>query len=273
MLSGGARAGALILVLFALLGAAAPLLSPYAPDQQDLPHRLDSPSLGHPLGCDDLGRDVLSRLLHGARVSLGAGLVVTLLAGTTGILIGALAGYSGGRVDAALVGLIDLLLGFPGVLMAIAIVAVVGPALRNLILALCLIGWVGYARLARSLAIRLREADFVQAAGAAGASLPRVVARHILPGLLGPILVQAALGLGGVIVAEAGLSFLGLGIPPPTASWGSMLRSGSQNLLDAPHLTVFPALAIFGAILGANLLADGLGRRLDPRREAAGTAF
>jgi len=267
------RAGALILVLFAALGAAAPLLAPYSPHQQDLPHRLDPPSLRHPLGCDDLGRDVLSRLLHGARVSLGAGLLVTLIAGTAGILIGALAGYSGGRADLLLVGLMDLLLGFPGVLLAIAIVAVVGPRLRNLVVALCLIGWVGYARLARSLAIRLRETDFVQAAGAAGASLPRLIARHVLPGLLGPVMVQAALGLGGVIVAEAGLSFLGLGVPPPTASWGSMLRSGSQNLLDAPHLTVFPALAIFGAILGANLLADGLGKRLDPRREAAGTAF
>jgi peptide/nickel transport system permease protein len=271
---GGARAGALILLLFAALGAAAPLLAPYPPDSVDLPHRLDPPGLAHPLGCDDLGRDVLSRLLHGARVSLGAGLAVTLIAGTVGLLLGALAGHAGGRIDAALVGLIDLLLGFPGVLLAIAIVAVVGPRLTNLIVALCLIGWVGYARLARSLAIRLREAEFVQAAGAAGASRARIIGLHLLPALAGPILVQAALGLGGVIVAEAGLSFLGLGVPPPTASWGSMLRAGSQNLLDAPHLTIVPALAIFGAILGANLLADGLGGGIEPRRrETAGTSF
>ena len=266
-------AGALLLLALAGLGLVAPYLSPYAPDAQDLALRLEPPSLRHPLGCDDLGRDVLSRLLHGARLSLGAALSVTLIAGLSGVLLGALSGYAGGRADDLLVALMDLLLGFPGVLLAIALVAIVGPGTRNLVLALCLIGWVGYARLARSQAQRLRHADFVQAALAAGAPVPRVLLAHLLPNLLGPILVQASLGLGGVILAEAGLSFLGLGVPPPAASWGGMVRSGSQNLLDAPHLALFPALAIFVAILAANLLADELGRRLDPRREAAGWVF
>ena len=162
---------------------------------------------------------------------------------------------------------VDLFLGFPGVLLAIALVAVLGPRLSNLILALCLIGWVGYARLARSQALRLKTIEFTEAARSVGAARVRILARHLLPNLLGPCLVQAALGLGGAILAESGLSFLGLGVPPPTPSWGSMLRGGTQNLLDAPHLAVVPGAAIFLAVLGANLLGDGLRARLDPRAD------
>jgi peptide/nickel transport system permease protein len=251
------------------MALAAPALAPCPPERQDLAARLEGPNRSHLLGLDDLGRDVLSRLIWGGRISLLAGLVVVAVSGTAGVLLGSSAGYSGGKADLALVALVDLLLGFPGVLLAIALVAVLGPDLRNLILALSLIGWVPYARLARAQVLRLKSLEFVEAARSLGGRPPRLIVRHLLPNLLGPIIVQAALGLGGVILAEAGLSFLGLGVPPPAPSWGSMLRSGSQNLLDAPHLTIVPGMAIFLAVLGANLLGEGLGERLDPRGEAA----
>lgn len=267
---GGALAwGSALLLGLAAMALAAPALAPCPPERQDLAARLEGPNRSHLLGLDDLGRDVLSRLIWGGRISLLAGLVVVAVSGTAGVLLGSSAGYSGGKADLALVALVDLLLGFPGVLLAIALVAVLGPDLRNLILALSLIGWVPYARLARAQVLRLKSLEFVEAARSLGGRPPRLIVRHLLPNLLGPIIVQAALGLGGVILAEAGLSFLGLGVPPPAPSWGSMLRSGSQNLLDAPHLTIVPGMAIFLAVLGANLLGEGLGERLDPRGEAA----
>ena len=256
-----------------LLGILAPWLSPWPPDRQDLSRRLEGPSLDHPMGMDDLGRDVLSRALWGARVSLTTGLVVVLVAATIGTLLGTVAGLAGGLTDALITACIDLLLGFPGVLLAIAVVAVLGPHFINLVVALCLIGWVGYARLARTQVLRLRPLEFLQAARATGAGGGRLLRLHVLPNLLGPLLVQAALGLGGVILAEAGLSFLGLGVPPPTASWGAMLRTGSQNLLDAPHLTLVPGAALFLSILGANLLGEELGERWDPRRRPGGTPW
>jgi peptide/nickel transport system permease protein len=264
--------GAFLLAVLGSVALAAPWLAPHPPDRQDLARRLEGPARDHPLGLDDLGRDVLSRLVWGARVSLGAGGLVVLAAGSVGVLLGAACGYAGGRWDAGLVALMDLLLGFPGALLAIALVAVLGPDLRNLILALCLIGWIGYARLARGQTLGLKRLPFVEAARSLGGGPGRIVTRHLLPNLLAPLLVQAALGLGGVILAEAGLSFLGLGVPPPAPSWGSMLRSGSQNLLDAPHLTIAPGSAIFLAILGATLVGEALARGLDPRRrrEVAG---
>lgn len=265
--------GAAILLGFAALALAAPFLAPYPPERQDLARRLELPSPEHPLGRDDLGRDVLSRLIWGTRISLVTGLLVVLISGSIGVLAGASAAYSGGRTDAAMVGLVDVLLSFPGILLAIALVAILGPKLRHLILALSVVGWVAYARLARSLVRKLKGMDFIEAARALGGLPGGVVLRHLLLNLVGPVMVQAALGLGGAILAEAGLSFLGLGVPPPAPSWGSMLRSGSQNLLDAPHLAIAPGGAVFLAVLGANLLADGLGRRLDPRGEAGGTPF
>ena len=257
--------GAAILALLALVAVAAPWLAPAPPDRQDLSQRLEGPSAEHPLGRDELGRDQLARLVWGARVSLTAGLLVVLLSGTFGVLIGLISGYAGGRTDAIVMAIVDLFLGFPGVLLAITLVAVLGPRLPNLILALCLIGWVGYARLARGQTLSLKRLQFAEAARSVGGGRTRLLIRHILPNLLGPCLVQAALGLGGAIMAESGLSFLGLGVPPPTASWGSMLRAGSQNLLDGPHMTIAPGAAIFLAVLGANLLGEGLRSRLDPR--------
>jgi peptide/nickel transport system permease protein len=265
--------GAAILLGLAALALAAPFIAPYPPERQDLARRLELPSLEHPLGRDDLGRDILSRTIWGTRISLVTGLLVVLISGSVGVLAGASAAYAGGRTDAAMVGLVDVLLSFPGILLAIALVAILGPKLRHLILALCVVGWVAYARLARSLVRKLKGMDFIEAARALGGLPGGVVLRHLLLNLVGPVMVQAALGLGGAILAEAGLSFLGLGVPPPAPSWGSMLRSGSQNLLDAPHLAIVPGGAIFLAVLGANLLADGLGRLLDPRGEAAGTPF
>lgn len=258
-----ALAATALLLLAGLLG---PVLAPYGAEQMELERRLEGPSWGHPLGLDELGRDVLSRLLIGARVSLIVGLSVVGIAGTFGTLIGALAGALGGRWDGALMRLIDVFLAFPGILLAIALVAVLGPALSHVVLALVAIGWVGYARLARGQVLQLREQEFVLAARTAGLSPLRVVARHLLPNVLPLVIVQASLGLAGAILAEASLSFLGLGIQPPTPSWGAMINAGRGHLLDAPHVAVVPGLAILFAVMSLNFLGDALVDRLDPRR-------
>jgi peptide/nickel transport system permease protein len=261
----GGAAGLLVALLLAtaLVG---PLVAPYAYEAQDLDRRLESPSADHLLGLDELGRDVLSRLLVGARVSVAVGLAVVGIAGTVGTLLGALAGAVGGRADTALMRLIDVFLAFPGILLAIALVAVLGPALEHVVLALVTIGWVSYARLARGQVLQLREQEFVLAARAAGVPLGRLVRVHLLPNVLPVVLVQASLGLAGAILAEASLSFLGLGIQAPTPSWGAMINAGRSHLLDAPHLTLVPGLAIVVSVLALNFLGDALIDRLDPRR-------
>ena len=258
-----AAAGVAALLLIALVG---PLAAPYAFDAQDLDRRLEGPSLAHPLGLDELGRDVVSRLLTGARVSVAVGLAVVGLAGTFGTLLGALAGAVGGKADSALMRAIDVFLAFPGILLAIALVAVLGPALEHVVLALVVIGWVGYARLARGQVLQLREQEFVLAAKSAGVPLSGIVLRHLLPNILPVMVVQASLGLAGAILAEASLSFLGLGIQPPTPSWGAMINAGRGHLLDAPHLALVPGLAILVSVLSLNFLGDALVDRLDPRR-------
>jgi len=252
----GIAAGAFValLLLTALVG---PLLAPHADDAQELDRRLEGPSADHPLGLDELGRDVLSRLLVGARVSVAVGLAVVGIAGTLGTLLGALAGAVGGRADTALMRLIDVFLAFPGILLAIALVAVLGPALEHVVLALVTIGWVAYARLARGQVLQLREQEFVLAARAAGVPLARLVRVHLLPNVL------------PVVVVQASLSFLGLGIQPPTPSWGAMINAGRSHLLDAPHLTLVPGLAIVASVLALNFLGDALVDRLDPRRREA----
>lgn len=260
--SGSVTAGGTILALLLLAAALAPWIAPQPPAAQDLARRLEDPTRGHPLGRDDLGRDVLSRLIWGARTSLPLGLLVVAISALFGTIFGAIAGYAGGWTDAAITALAELLLAFPGLLLAIALVAVLGPRLSNLVVALSLIGWVGYALVARGETLRLKRQPFLEAAHSLGAAGHRVVIRHLLPHLVGPISVQAALGLGGVVMAEAGLSFLGLGVPPPAASWGGMLRDGTQNLLDAPRLTVAPGVAIFLTVLAAQLLGDGMRRWL-----------
>jgi peptide/nickel transport system permease protein len=256
----------LVIVLIAILAAVVgPSLSPYDPSAQELARRLEAPSLSHPFGLDELGRDILARLLAGARISLLVGLAVVSVSSTVGMLLGSVAGYFGGRVDDVISRLVDVLMAFPGILLAIALVAVLGPSLTNVVLALSVIGWVGYARLVRGQALRAREFDFVQAARALGAGPARIVVRHVLPTAFPAVVVQATLGMAGAIIAEASLSFLGLGVQPPTPSWGTMLDAGRSHLFDAPHLTIFPGLAIAFLVLGFNFLGDGLRDRVDPK--------
>jgi peptide/nickel transport system permease protein len=259
------RAGFVIVLITVLAAVAGPFLSPYESSAQELARRLEAPSLAHPLGLDELGRDILARLLEGARISLLVGLAVVSVSSTVGMLFGSIAGYFGGRIDDLISRVIDVLMAFPGILLAIALVAVLGPSLTNVVLALSVIGWVGYARLVRGQALRAREFEFVQAARACGASSARIVLRHILPTAFPSVVVQATLGMAGAIIAEAALSFLGLGVQPPTPSWGTMLDAGRAHLFDAPHLTVFPGLAIALLVLGFNFLGDGLRDRVDPK--------
>jgi peptide/nickel transport system permease protein len=258
------KLGAAIVLVTALAAVVGPIVAPFDTSAQELALRLTGPSLQHWFGLDELGRDILSRILSGARISLLVSLVVVSISASAGILIGSMAGYFGGRVDEIISRVIDILLAFPGLLLAIAMVAVLGPSLVNVVLALSLIGWVGYARLVRGQVLRARELEFVQAARALGASTSRVLVRHIIPTALPAVSVQATLGMGGAILAEASLSFLGLGVQPPTPSWGTMLNYGRVHLLDAPHLTVFPGLAIAVLVLGFNFLGDGLRDLLDP---------
>lgn len=257
--------GAILTIVLILVALAAPLISPFDPNSQDTFRRLEPPSKQHPLGLDDLGRDVLSRILWGARVSLRVGFSVVFLASIIGITLGAIAGYFGGAVDTVVMRITDILLAFPGILLAIALVAVLGPSLNNVILALATIGWVGYARLVRGQVLKVREMEFVTAAKALGARSPRVIVRHVLPNVINPVIVMATLGLAGAILAEAALSFLGLGVQPPTPSWGAMLTAGRRYLGLANHLAIYPGIAIMLAVMGLNFLGDGLIDALDPK--------
>ena len=261
------RVGAFIVLVTVVAAVAGPFLSPYDPSAQDLARRLEAPTLQHPFGLDELGRDILARILAGARISLLVGLAVVGVSSLLGMTLGSIAGYFGGKVDDVISRVIDVLMAFPGILLAIALVAVLGPSLANVVLALSVIGWVGYARLVRGQALRARELEFVQAARALGAGSPRIVARHVLPTAFPAVVVQATLGMAGAIIAEASLSFLGLGVQPPTPSWGTMLSGGRAHILDAPHLTVFPGLAIAVLVLGFNFLGDGLRDLLDPKTQ------
>jgi peptide/nickel transport system permease protein len=257
--------GALLTIVLIVVAIAAPLLAPFDPNAQDTIRRLEPPSRQHPLGLDDLGRDVLSRILFGARVSLRVGFSVVFIAAAIGIALGSIAGYFGGAIDVTIMRICDILLAFPGILLAIALVAVLGPSLNNVILALATIGWVGYARLVRGQVLKVREMEYVTAAKALGARSPRVIVLHVLPNVINPVIVMATLGLAGAILSEAALSFLGLGVQPPTPSWGAMLTSGRQYLGIANHLAVYPGIAIMLAVMGLNFLGDGLIDALDPK--------
>ncbi len=261
-----AVAGLIIVTALTLTAVFAPWFIPYDPADQDLVDRLQGPSWRHPFGNDDLGRDILSRILLGARVSMRVGATVVLLSGIAGVLIGGFAGYIGGKLDAFVtMVVINSLLAFPGILLAIALVAFLGPGLDRLIFALTIIGWVGYARLARGQVLKVKTLEFVEAARALGASRLRIFIRHILPNIIQPVLVQASIGMAGAILAEASLSFLGLGIAPPTPSWGAMLNDARNHLFDAPHMVVFPSIALALTVLSFNFLGDALRDWLDPR--------
>lgn len=252
-----------VFVVFALFG---PWIAPQSPSNVDLPSRLQPPSAAHWFGTDELGRDIFSRVIYGARISMLVGGSVVAGSLLLGLILGSIAGYYGGYADKFFsVVLMNAFLSFPGILLAIAFVAFIGPGIFNLILALCIGGWVGYARLVRAQVLSVKEKEFVEAARALGASDWRIVTRHILPNIIQPVIVQAAIGMAGAVLAEATMSFLGLGVPPPTASWGSMLNDGRAHLFDAPHLVLFPALAVMLAVLSFNFIGDALRDYMDPR--------
>lgn len=258
--------GLVILVLFAVMAIGAPVLAPQNPAAIDLLHRLSPPDSSHWLGTDSLGRDVLSRVIFGARLSLAVAVSVVACSLTLGIILGGIAGYYGGPIDIAInTFAMNAFMAMPGILLAIAFVAFLGPGMINLILALSIGGWVGYARLVRAQVLAVREREFVEAARALGASNLRIFLRHILPNIIQPLIVQSAIGMAGAVLAEATLSFLGLGVPPPAASWGSMLDEARSHLFDAPHLVIFPALAVMLCVLCFNFLGDALRDYLDPR--------
>jgi peptide/nickel transport system permease protein len=265
------KIGAAIVLVIALAAIAGPALTPFDPAVQELPLRLAGPDPAHPFGLDELGRDVLARVLAGARISLLVGVIVVTVSAALGTLMGGLAGYFGGRIDDVISRVMDILMAFPGLLLAIALVAVLGPSLGNVLFALTIIGWVGYARLVRGQVLRAREFDYVQAARALGAATPRLLFRHIVPAAIPSVIVQATLGMAGAVIGEASLSFLGLGVQPPTPSWGTMLSGGRAHLLDAAHLTVFPGVSIALLVLGFNFLGDGLRDLIDPKSRDSGT--
>jgi peptide/nickel transport system permease protein len=261
-----ASTGVVLVTLFVICAVFAPWIAPQDPAQIDLPTRLAGPSSTHWCGTDELGRDILSRLIYGSRISILVGSCVVAASLTMGLIVGSIAGYYGGRIDRFVnVVVMNAFLSFPGILLAIAFVAFRGPGIFNLVLALSLGGWVGYARLVRAQVLAAREREFVEAARSLGASDLRVIVRHILPNIIQPIIVQAAIGMAGAILAEATMSFLGLGVPPPTASWGTMLNDGRAHLFDAPHLVLFPAMAVMLAVLSFNFIGDALRDFLDPR--------
>ena len=258
--------GMFLLAVFVIGGLAAPLLSPYNPSTIDLVHRLEGPTFAHPAGTDELGRDLLARLLWGARLSLSVSVTVVVISLALGLALGGLAGYLGGWVDTALTTVaMNTFLALPGILLAIAFAAFLGPGFTNLVLALSIGGWAGYARLVRAQVLSVRDKEYVDAARALGANRLRIFLLHILPNIVQPLLVQAAIGMAGVILAEATLSFLGLGLPAPSPSWGAMLNDARLHLFDSPHLVLFPAAAVAGAVLGFNFLGDALRDQLDPR--------
>ncbi len=261
-----AATGAVLVVIFVTFALFAPWIAPQDRAHIDLPTRLEAPSSAHWFGTDELGRDILSRIIYGSRISMLVGSCVVATSLALGLIVGSIAGYYGGRIDRFVnIVVMNAFLSFPGILLAIAFVAFRGPGIFNLVLALSLGGWVGYARLVRAQVLAAREREYVEAARALGASDLRVIVRHILPNIIQPVIVQAAIGMAGAILAEATMSFLGLGVPPPTASWGTMLNDGRAHLFDAPHLVIFPALAVMLAVLSFNFIGDALRDYLDPR--------
>jgi ABC-type dipeptide/oligopeptide/nickel transport system permease subunit len=265
-----AMTGGAVIVLLVVLGIAGPWIAPYDPLDQDLLHSLQSPSWNHWFGTDSFGRDILSRVLYGARISLLVGIASQGIAFSLGVAMGLVSGYYGGKVDSLIMRLADVTLAFPTLLLLIAITAAFQPGLTVVFVAIGVVGWAGLARLVRSQTLVVRELDFVQAARALGMNDFRLLSRHVLPNTLAPAIIAVTLGMAGAILLEAALSFIGLGAQPPTPSWGSMISDGRDLLRTAPWISVFPGLAIGFVVLGFNLFGDGLRDAMDPRLRGVG---
>ena len=260
-----AMAGAAVVLFFFVLALFPTFFSVHDPNRIDILRILDPPSAQHPLGTDDLGRDVLARMVYGARISLAVGFAAESIAIGIGLMIGLLAGYYGGRTDAVLMRFVDIMLCFPTFFLILSVIAFIGPSIWNIMIIIGITGWMGVARLTRAETLSLKERDFVAAATAQGAGAARIMFRHILPNTLAPILVAATLGVAGAILVESSLSFLGIGVQPPTPSWGNILTAGKDNIEFAWWLSLFPGLAIFLTVLGYNLLGEGIRDAVDPR--------
>lgn len=259
--------GLIIIISLAFIALFAPFIAPHDPIEQNLDKRLLSPSGEYPMGTDDLGRCLLSRIIYGARVSLQLGVIVVGIITVIGVTLGLISGYYGGIVDEIIMRLVDVVLAFPGIILALAVAGALGPGLFNVMLALAMVGWTGLARVVRSSVLSVKEKEFVESARALGCSDLHIMTRHILPNVMAPVIVLATLDMAFIILAAAGLSFLGLGAQPPTPEWGSMLNNGRAFMRTAPHLTTFPGLAIMVAVLAFNFLGDGLRDALDPRQQ------
>lgn len=258
-----------VLLLMFLGAVAAPVITGWNPSELDPAGGLEGPGASHLLGQDKLGRDVFAGILYGARVSLSVGILVVAVSLAIGSAVGFISGYAGGWVDELIMRVVDILLAFPGILLAIALAGVMGPSLRNVVFALSVLGWVGFARLVRGEVMSIKEREYVTAARVIGASTLRIALRHVLPNLVGPLAVQATFAVAATILAESSLSFLGLG-PQDVPTWGSILAQGVDYLLFAPHLALFPGLAIMATVLGINILGDELRERLDPASRGKG---
>ncbi len=255
-----------VILLWALFALLAPVL-PLSPNSIDLPHILTSGSPDEWLGYDDLGRPIFDRLLVGARTSFLVAFAVVSISLIIGSLLGTMSAYAGGWTDLFLVRIIDIFLAFPGILLAIALAGVMGPGIANVVIALSVVSWVGYARLARAQVLSMKERDHVHAAVAIGTPPPQIIVRHLLPLISAPLIVEASFGVANVVIGEAGLSFLGLGVQPPAASWGSMIRDGTRYMLVAPHMVIAPGLALMGVVLAMNVLGDRLRDWLDVKSQ------
>nr|WP_247004729.1 nickel transporter permease [Halosolutus gelatinilyticus] len=262
--NGSIRLGGAVVGLLVIVAVVGPIVSPYDPTAQALENRLQGPSLAHPLGTDPLGRDAATRLAYGARVSLALALVATTIRVGIGTTVGLLAATGGRVVDAVLMRLVDIQLAFPGLVLALVIAGVLGPSLRNVVIALSVVGWASYARVVRGSVLAVKERPFVQTATLYGTPWHRLVRRHLLPHVVSPVLVLATLNLGTVVLAATGLSYLGLGAQPPTPEWGTMIADGRNYLRSAPWLVTAPGVAIMLPVIGFNLLGDGLRDALDP---------